>query len=441
MNGRGLLLVALLGAASSLSAVSDVRQATPVEFVCENAPAELTIDASAYGNTPTTVYDLLPGLHRYRFAAPGFVAEDGFFELFEGTPQKVCVALEREKGILLLKSEPAGAEIRQDGVLVGCTPRLFTDLNAADSWRFTLSKTGYSPATVEVRFSGRTPVVKQVVLVGDTGALVVTSKPEGAEVLVNGVSKGVAPLTITEVPKGRAKVFVRKEGYVPELREVEVAVAREVRLAVELEEKPVAVRFLSVPEGARFYVNGEACGKGPIATTLKPGTYRVRAEAEGWATEEREVVLSGEEPVTEEFKLESNCGSIEVKTTPPGATVVLDGRIVGRTTALDPQAETSDLLTLKDVAAGERTLVVRLDGYKEFSRTVKVQPKKISRQHRIRLERAFIPDVRIITATAEVTGVLRSQKPEYVEVETSPGVMRLLRRSEVRKLEFLKDAK
>lgn len=441
MNGRWLVLAASLGCASLLLAASETRQATPVEFVGENAAAELTIDAKAYGQTPTTVYDLLPGLHRYRLAAPGFVAADGFFELFAGTPQKLQVELEPEKGILLLKSEPADAEISQDGVVLGRTPRLFTHLNAADTWRFTLSKAGYNPATVEVRFSGRTPVVKKVVLASDTGTLVVASEPAGAEVLVNGVAKGVAPLKVAEVPRGRVKVFVRKEGYVAELREVEVAANREVRLAVTLEEKPVPLCLLSVPEVARFYINGTAYGKGPVETMLKPGTYRVRAEADGWVAEEREIVLSGEDQVTEEFMLESNCGSIEVKTTPPGATVVLDGRIVGRTTALDAQAETSDLLTLRDVAVGERTLVVRLDGYREFSRTVKVQPKKTSRQHRIRLERAFIPDVRIITATAEVTGVLRSQKPEYVEVETSPGVMRLLRRSEVRKLEFLKGAK
>jgi hypothetical protein len=111
----------------------------------------------------------------------------------------------------------------------------------------TLQKPGYQPRTVEVKFSGRTPLVRHEKLILDSGILEIRSEPAGAAVSVNGIPRGETPVTVRGVPKGAATVVLQKSGYGAVVRELALNAGDTQTLFLKLEGLPGALKLSSVP--------------------------------------------------------------------------------------------------------------------------------------------------------------------------------------------------
>ncbi|SFM33268.1 PEGA domain-containing protein [Methanolobus profundi] len=117
-----------------------------------------------------------------------------------------------------VKSDPSGAEVWIDGALRGRTPVEITVIEGLH--------------VVEIKMDGYTTVSKELTFKADStnhqtftlseakkttevkyGNLAVISKPNGAEVYIAGTYKGVTPLTLNDIPVGRYRVTLKKEGY------------------------------------------------------------------------------------------------------------------------------------------------------------------------------------------------------------------------------------
>lgn len=149
--------------------------------------------------------------------------------------------------------------------------------------------------------------------VGD-GRLLVRSMPPGAEVVVNGQSRGTTPLALAELPYGPYDVEVTLAGYG----------SRRERLVLDSGD----------PIGA-LNVDLTADSAGPSAAGGPP---------------------AGSAPAAEVA-----VGSILAETRPPGAAVWLDRRLVGETPMSIPR-----------VPAGAHRIEFRLDGYRTWTTTVEV---------------------------------------------------------------------
>lgn len=433
-----VLAVALAGLLPSV-AQENVRPR--VSITSQPSGASVVIDGSDRGTTPLTLFDLEPGRHHLKLRLAGYVERDRFINTDEGPFIEKNEVLQEEKGLLLLKSDPPGANIVIDGVTLGQTPRLITNLSAKDSYIIRLRKAGYQDQALSVKFNGREPKVCDAKLVLASGVLDIISEPVGAEVMVNGIARGKTPVTVKDVPRGRAVVKFSFEGFVDETRELAVNAGDRQTLSVALKGLPGTLHLISVPDGARFYVNGEARGKGPLAISgLTPGDYEVRAECEGYGTVTRTVRLENGMAAREEFRLSNVMGRLEVRTDPVGAQVFLDGRLLGVTKAVAEDAEYSDVFPIENVLEGEHTLVIRKDGHVEALRHPKIENSKTAKAN-IRLKRVFCPDVEIVTARGEYRGILKANTSSFVEVEVSLGITRSFPRDEIRKIIFLDKAK
>ena len=436
---RSLLFVSLL-VASLVSCADGVQ--TRVSISSQPSGATVIVDGMDRGTTPITLFDLAPGRHHLKYRLAGYCDRDRFFNTNEGPFIEKNEVLVEEKGLLLLKTEPAGCDIQIDGVSVGRTPRLITNLAAKDTYSVRFRKSGYQDQTISVKFEGRKPVVREEVMVLASGTIDIMSEPAGAEVTVNGIVRGKTPIKVTDVPRGRATVKFRLDGFDEEVRELAINAGDVQTLPVVLKGQPGTLHLISVPDGARFYVNDEARGKGPLAITgLKPGDYTVRAELEGFGVMTKTVTLGNGEAAREEFRLSNVMGRLEIATCPPGVQVTLDGRPVGMTSSKDPNSEFSDIFHIDNLMEGEHTLVLKKDGYSEMVRHPKIQSEKTFKQHKIRLVRMFVPDVEIVTARGSYQGILVSNTPSSVEVEVSLGITRSFPRDEIRKINFLKPNK
>jgi len=343
-------------------------------------------------------------------------------------------------GLLLVKSEPVGCNIAIDGISIGgTTPRLITTLDADRVHHITLRKTGYRPSTFEVRFSGRKPICHFEKLVLDSGTINVVTEPAGAEVTVNGIVRGKSPVQVKEVPNGRATVRLNLEGFEEEVRELAMSAGQEQTLSVALKGLPGTLGLTTLPPGGRFYVDGEYVGTSPaVVSKLKPGDHEVRAEVEGYAPETRTITIANGASVREEFRLSNVMGRLEVRTSPPGAEVLLDGKVVGITRSDDPNAEFSNVFTLENLMEGDHALIVRCAGYAEGVRHPKIRSAKTAKAN-VRLKRILVPDVRIVTDAGSFDGALVSNAPDYVVVEVKLGVQRSFPRSEIRQIILLTD--
>ena len=436
LGGLAILSVAL--GLHGLAAVPAGAPSSRLNVTSQPDGAEVVVDGVSRGTAPLSVRDLAPGAHRVRLRLPGYEDRDCIVTT-GGEPVAECRGtLEEEKGLLLLKTVPEGCDVLLDGVSIGVSPRLVTNLATKDTHRLRLRKEGYLDQDIEVKFRGRTPLVREERLVLSSGTIDIASEPSGAEVTVNGIVRGVTPLRVSGIPKGRAVVKFRLDGYGEEVRDLAVNAGDEQNLPVVLKPLPGTLNLRSVPDGARFYLDGEARGKAPLALSgLAPGRYEVRAELEGYGTVTRTVEIGNGASASEEFRLSNVMGRLEVRTIPVGAQVVLDGRAQGVTRSSDAAAEASDAFPIENVPEGEHRLVVRMDGYAEVSRILRVENSKTSCE-KVRLRRVFAPDVEIVTAIGTYRGMLKANTPDYVEIEVSLGITRSFRHDEIRKLDFIK---
>ena len=87
---------------------------------------------------------------------------------------------------------------------------------------------------------------------------------------------------------------------------------------------------MTIPDGARVYINDEFKGKSPYDfLNAQPGEYRVRVDMAGHEPNARTVTVDKGASSTEEFRLVKNTGRVEVITAPSSAMILIDGKRSG----------------------------------------------------------------------------------------------------------------
>ncbi len=138
-----------------------------------------------------------------------------------------------------------------------------------------------------------------------------------------------------------------------------------------VETGPGVIVLSSTPPGAVISIDGDRREERTPATLseLPVGTYNVRVTLEDYVTWEQRVELTDDAPeITLSAELErisaSNLAVVNVRTVPPGATVLFDGRDTELTTPA----------TITEIQPGvDHSLALSLDGYVTRSETVNLQ--------------------------------------------------------------------
>lgn len=396
--------------------------------------AQVIVDGKPRGAAPCQIFDLAPGEHHLHVTAPSCKSLDEFLRLKPGEYIQKSYTLESEKGLILIKTTPAGAEVKYNGVSLGATPLLLTTLPSGRTHVFELALNGYQTRRIDIPLEGRTPVVRDENLALDSGTVELTTDPPGATVAVNGVEHGVTPATLTRIPKGVATIAVKLAGYREETRELRVTPGDRQTLALTLKALPARLNVISSPEQARVFLDNDYQGKTPLSlSSVAPGTHELRVELVGHAPATRKITLANGSEGTEEFKMSSVLGRLEISTKPAGAKILVDGKAVG-TTKAQGDAPRSQILALENIAAGEHSVMAHLDGYQDVARKITIKPNGTG-QLFLSLPRVFTPDTEIETIRGIYRGVL--VKKDFfgaITIETSPGVEQTFKPEDIRKV-------
>ena len=118
-------------------------------------------------------------------------------------------------GNISVQSTPSDAIVYLDGIMMGATPILMPDIPAG-AHAVRIEKPGYYPWEDTVTVTAGATTVVSITLTPvppPTGTVAVESDPTGANVYLDGESKGLTPVTITNVEPGARVVMLEKSGY------------------------------------------------------------------------------------------------------------------------------------------------------------------------------------------------------------------------------------
>jgi hypothetical protein len=186
----------------------------------------------------------------------------------------------------------------------------------------------------------------------------IATTPVGASVFIDGKNKGRTPVTVT-LPDAKPHLLdITKNGYNSVRRTVVINNGQKLPIDISLEPVLGLALIKSIPIGANIRINDIDRGKAPLLVTDLPiGTYRVHITAPGYLKQDLELVLKDRTPVAVNAELLSDSAGISVVSTPPGASVIIDGAVQGITPC-----------EIAGFPGGECTLSVTLAGYAEYKR-------------------------------------------------------------------------
>ncbi len=411
----------------------DKEPTTRLDVASQPSGALVRVDNKDRGATPLVLTDLASGPHLVQVIKTNYRDAFETVALEQGVCKTVSLTLAPLTGILLVTSTPSGSDVSLKGVSLGTTPLLVTTLESGPH-RLTVSSPGYQTKEVDVTIEGRTPVKQDVVLMSDSGTLDVSSNPSGAEVFVNGISRGRTPCRVDRIPGGSVTVEVKADGFQPQSQSVSLAAGEVQKIEATLKPLPGTLRVVSIPDGARVYVNDEFKGEAPYdLANAQPGTYRVRVEKPGHEPMARNVAIEKGASVTEEFRLTRNTGRLEIATAPAGATVLIDGKKVGITFARrSDTTAVSEPYSIEDVLEGQRQVEIFRKGYATQKRMVDVKRGE-TLALQFKLVRQFIPNYEVTTTRSYYKGVLEFQNEEGIRIETAPGISQTIPMKDVKK--------
>jgi len=426
MERRGIMLVTLaMAAASSLLAAEPQEKGCQIRVSSDPPEAMVYCDGVLKDPTPVLLTEKA-GTHLIRVVKQGYRESRSSVSVADGQKAAIELKLEPVMGLVLINSSPSGADVQIDGADRGKTPMFVQNLPLG-KYRLKASSPGYSPKEMDLVISDRTPMRLNVNLSSDSAMLDLSSKPDGAEVILNGIAKGKTPCVIDRIPSGSSQIEISMEGYVPYKQTLTLQAGQVEKMTAVLKSIPAELTVVTIPSKARIYVDNQFKGESPVTlSNLAPGEYRIRAELIGCEPLARTVKLGIKQKLTEEFRLMRDCGVLDITTEPAGAKVFIDGKECGVTAAKPSETDrVSEPLTVDFLAAGAHKIMVTKKGFFDATFEVTIEKSKTTTHHQ-QLKQRFIPDCEVRTITDEVfKGVLTEVDPQgNVKLELKPGVFK-----------------
>lgn len=138
--------------------------------------------------------------------------------------------------------------------------------------------------------------------------------------------------------------------------------------------------FSAAPLNARIFVDGEQLPEGITSYDLLAGTHFIEASLPGFTRQVREAEVREDRATEVEILLERISAVVKLMTRPVGATILIDGKVVGQTSgtpprdwvptgdaARYPRREFSSVMEVEGLMPGQHEVEAILDGYRTFS--------------------------------------------------------------------------
>lgn len=255
--------------------------------------AEIFVDGTAAGVTPTVVENLTPGPHRVevRHASGNWSDTITVIEGQRVTASARVLPQAPPGGTVRVLASVDGARVYLDGEDIGTSPATRENVPAGqhivearapghDNVEQTITVTAGQQSVVRLTLPASARI----------GRIRVTSPVPGATVFIDGAERGPVPVDIADAAEGTYSIVVRARGF----RDFEEACTLQAGGQCEIVARMQALALVEITSnapGARLFVDDVEVGGLPYSGGLEVGTRRFRVEARDYHPADRSVRL------------------------------------------------------------------------------------------------------------------------------------------------------
>src|SRR5450830_1479995 len=278
-------IVFVLIAAVAAAAVFLLLQGTKARLNIRSFPsgASVFLDEQQVGTTPLVLPRVVPGTHVIQIRLPGWEVWKGSTTAVRGSTTQVIANMAHAAYSLVITSTPPGATVALDGATKGITPLTVAGLKPRN-YTLVVSLKGYAAISRTVDLSDATHSTQDFSLVKAFGKLSIVSDPAGAQVIMDGKSRGVTPLKIDSLPVGDYALTLKLDGSkdITDTLSVKegIVLVKQYKFDLELGKLSVSTD----PAGASITIDGQVMSQiAPFTfSKLKEGTHEVDLELPGY---------------------------------------------------------------------------------------------------------------------------------------------------------------
>lgn len=267
------------------------------------------------------------------------------------------------KGSITINSDPKGAEVFVNGTSQGVAPQTLSGLVAGD-YIIELRNTGFERGYKSVSLLEGQEMDVTLNLKPITGLLLVDSNPQNADVIIDGISKGNTPLLLTDLPLGEYTLEFRSPKQLPRTMKTTLEDRTPVRIFAELVSNTAQLDVTSSPDGAEVRINGIYAGDTPIRIEeVQAGEADVKVSRRGYKPYQARMTFEATRPYKINAELEALPSGLTVMTTPEGARIMIDNKVVGQSP-----------ITLENLKEGPLEVTASLEGYDTSTKNIYLEP-------------------------------------------------------------------
>ena len=242
------------------------KPATDFELQLDSLEKDVDESGQAYINR---------GTHQLRILAPRYLAYEQIIEIRGyGETQQLHVSLQPAWANITITSQPAKAEVRLDGELVGQAPLSTQILQGRHEIELTLP--GFKPIVTQLEFiAGQDHALTPFQMQPVDAHLNITSQPVNASISLDGVFKGMTPLEVAITANVDHTLRLSKSGYTIAERTVKLKPDEKRELDTRLQALYANVFLSTSPSGASLQIDGKLQDKqnGRFKLTTRPHTF------------------------------------------------------------------------------------------------------------------------------------------------------------------------
>ncbi len=247
------------------------------------------------------------------------------------------------------------------------------------------------------------------------GIIVLTSLPEGAEIILDGQKYGYTNKTLTGIMPGKHQLTIGKNKYFADFSTFDMSSGEIKNINVNLKQNYGYLNVKSHPNNVEIFIDNNLLGYTPLNNhEIESGKYRFSANMElyhSYSSEEFEI--NDSETTFVEFELKPAFGGLEINSVPvDGAEVLINGNVVGKTPFLSNK-----------FPSGEYTIEVSKEYYSSVTENITVTDEMIAKKTII-----LNPTVGNLVVNSEQAEIYLNDifmSKDRLETKLSPGTYRI----------------